>query len=61
MSTDRWGEGYKAAVRHHENARVQMAKATAAWTDPEAEKVRSLVRKHWPALADALDLMGDAT
>lgn len=60
MSPDRYAEGYRAAVRHHENARAQRAKVTAEWTRPEAEKVRSLIRKHWPALADALDLMGDA-
>lgn len=61
MTTDSWGEGYKAAVRHHENAQAQRTKVTDEWTRPEAEKVRGLIRKHWPALADALDLMGDAT
>ena len=60
MTSPDFTDGYRTATRYYQNRAAQSGKAIDAWTDPDAQKVQHLVRKHWPRLAVALDLMRDS-
>lgn len=59
MTTDRYSEGYrdgyKAADKFHQARGAKAEKVITLWTRPGKDKVRGLIRKHWPELAQALD------
>ena len=48
-------EGYTAHRRYTAHRDAKVDQILTAWTDPAAEKVRGLVVKHWPRLAQAIN------
>lgn len=52
---DRYHDGYTAARMFYANQHAVAGNIARLWADPARDRVRGLIAKHWPDLAEQID------